>query len=138
MKLQLAMTVGLICFLLSPTAAGQAAVADAQKSAETWPSLADAMNYEGSWDAAAAYFKNRVSQEDWENAMRGVRSPLGSLESRTFKNAMRSTHLPGAPDGDYVVMQFDTSFERKKDGVETVTAVQETDGIWRIVGYFIR
>lgn len=132
------MTVGLIFFLLSPTAAGQAAVADAQQSAETWLSLADAMNYGGSWDAAAAYFKNRVSLEDWENAMRGVRTPLGSLESRTLKNAMPSTHLPGAPDGDYVVMQFDTSFERKKDGVETVTVVQETDGIWRIVGYFIR
>ena len=67
-----------------------------------------------------------------------VRAPLGSLESRTLKSATPSTSLPGAPDGDYVVMQFDTSFERKKDGGETVTAVQETDGVWRIVGYFIR
>ena len=138
MTLQLAIAVGLIFCLLSPIATGQAPVADAQRSAEIWLSLADAMNYEGSWDAAAAYFKNQVSLEDWKNAMRGVRTPLGSLESRILKNATPSTSLPGAPDGDYVVMQFDTSFERKKDGVETVTAVQETDGIWRIVGYFIR
>ena len=48
------------------------------------------------------------------------------------------TSLPGAPDGEYRVFQFDTSFEHKQTAVETVTAVLETDGSWRIAGYFIR
>ena len=96
------------------------------------------MNCEGSWDIAGSYFKNSVTLEQWEQAMRGARTPLGTVRSRTLKSATSATSLPGAPDGNYVVMQFDTSFEQKEGGVETVTAVQETDGIWRIVGYFIK
>jgi hypothetical protein len=36
--------------------------------------------------------------------------------------------LPGAPDGEYVVFQFNTSFEQKSAAVETVTAIREKDG----------
>lgn len=124
--------------LLSSALAGQAPTDDAQRSAETWLALTDAMNYGGSWDIAGSYFKNSVTLEQWEQAMRGARTPLGTVRFRTLKSATPATSLPGAPDGNYVVMQFDTSFEQKEDGVETVTAVQETDGIWRVVGYFIK
>ena len=48
------------------------------------------------------------------------------------------TELPGAPDGEYVVFQFDTQFERKRAAVETVTPMRDPDGSWRVSGYFIR
>ena len=118
-------------------AAGQSPTADAQRSAESWLALTDVLNYEGSWDLAATYFKNKVSLEQWEQALRGARQPLGALKSRRMKQATAATSLPGAPDGNYVVMQFEARFEHKEEGIETVTAVQEPDGIWRVVGYFI-
>jgi hypothetical protein len=46
--------------------------------------------------------------------------------------------LPGAPDGKYVVVQFDTSFQRKKSALETVTPMMEKDGKWRVSGYYIK
>lgn len=141
MKRTLALVLTVIVFtgsLSSPISAGQSPTADAQRSAETWLALADLLNYEGSWDIAATYFKNQVSLEQWEQALRGARAPLGEVESRTLKSATPATSLPGAPDGNYVVMEFDTRFEHKRDGVETVTALRESDGIWRVVGYFIR
>jgi hypothetical protein len=46
--------------------------------------------------------------------------------------------LPGAPDGSYVVFQFDTVFEQKAAAVETLTAGREPDGTWHVIGYFIR
>ena len=52
--------------------------------------------------------------------------------------AGESTTLPGAPDGEYVVLQFDTSFEQKAAAVETVTTIREKDGTWHVGGYFIR
>ena len=123
---------------LSPRSdAGQSPTSDAQRSAETWLALADVLNHQGSWDIAATYFKNQVSLEQWEQALRGAREPLGALQSRTMKKATSATSLPGAPDGNYVVMQFEARFEHKKEGIETVTAVQEPDGIWRVVGYYI-
>jgi hypothetical protein len=42
------------------------------------------------------------------------------------------------PDGEYVVFQFNTSFEQKAAAVETVTAMREKDGTWHVAGYFIK
>jgi hypothetical protein len=67
-----------------------------------------------------------------------VRKPLGSLVSRKLKSAQEMESLPGAPDGRYIVMQFETSFTNKKSAVETVTFMLEKDGQWRAAGYFIK
>ena len=68
----------------------------------------------------------------------GGTGPLGKLISRKFKSATYATSLPGAPDGHYVVIQFNTSFENKKSGIETVTPMMDKDGMWRVSGYYIK
>jgi hypothetical protein len=70
--------------------------------------------------------------------MESFRKPLGSLISRKLKSAQPMTELPGAPDGQYVLMQFETSFTNKKSAVETVTFMLEKDGQWKSGGYFIK
>jgi Protein of unknown function (DUF4019) len=67
-----------------------------------------------------------------------VRDPLGKVLSRTLKSATYTTSLPGAPDGEYVVIQYDTSFEHKKSAVETITPMLDKDDHWRVSGYFIK
>ena len=42
------------------------------------------------------------------------------------------------PDGNYIVLQYDTLFENKAAAVETVTLSQDSDGQWRVAGYFIK
>ncbi len=69
--------------------------------------------------------------------MRGVREPLGKVITRTLKSAEHRTSLPGAPDGDYVVIRFETAFENKQAAIETVTPMLEKDGSWRVAGYYI-
>lgn len=110
----------------------------AEKSALAWLLLADAGNYEESWNEAASLFRGAVSQEDWKKAMVGSRQPLGKVLSRKVKSRTYAESLPGAPDGKYVVIEFDSSFEKKKTAVETVTPMQEPDGSWRVSGYFIK
>jgi hypothetical protein len=46
--------------------------------------------------------------------------------------------LPGAPDGEYVVFDYSSSFEQKSAANERVTTVKDTDGVWRVVGYFVK
>ena len=70
--------------------------------------------------------------------MTGARKPFGATKKRSPKAAQFARSLPGAPDGEYVVMQFDTAFEQKAAAVETVTAAREKDGSWKIAGYFIK
>jgi len=118
--------------------AQSAPVAPAETSATKWLSLVDTQNYGASWDEAASSFRARVTREQWSQAVRGARTPFGELQKRTLKAATSATSLPGAPDGEYVVMQFDSAFEHKAAAVETVTVMRDGDRVWRVVGYFVR
>ena len=107
-------------------------------SAEKWLGMVDAENYSESWKEAAELFRNAVKEEQWHQSLQAVRKPLGKLLIRKIKTKTYKTFLPGAPDGDYVVIQFETSFEHKKSAVETVTPMMDKDGKWRVSGYYIK
>ena len=107
-------------------------------SAENWLKMIDEEKYAESWKDSAELFRNAVTQEQWVQSLQGVRKPLGRLLSRTVKSKTYTTSLPGAPDGEYVVIEFSTSFEKKKSAVETVTPVKDKDGKWRVSGYYIK
>jgi hypothetical protein len=98
----------------------------------------DEGKYVESWNEAAELFKNAVKQEQWEQAIQAVRTPLGKLVSRKLKSTSYQTSLPGAPDGQYLVVVFETSFENKKSAIETVTPMMDKDGKWRVSGYYIK
>ncbi|WP_319522052.1 DUF4019 domain-containing protein [uncultured Desulfosarcina sp.] len=107
-------------------------------SAEKWLSIVDNGNYAESWQEASEFLKQAVTRDQWEQAVQSVRKPLGKRVSRELIRAAYTTSLPGAPDGEYVVIQFDTSFENKKSGIETVTPMLCKDGKWRISGYYVK
>jgi Protein of unknown function (DUF4019) len=110
----------------------------AQQSAETWLALVDSGKYADSWQESASLFKAHVTKGQWSSMIAATRDPLGKVVSRKLKNAQYTKTLPGAPDGEYVVIQFDTSFEHKQSAVETVTPMLDKDGKWRVSGYFIK
>lgn len=107
-------------------------------AADAWLALVDRGEYALSWAEAAAYFRGAMAQEQWVESLTGVRAPLGAVVSRVLRSAESATSLPGAPDGEYVIMQYDTTFEHKQSAVETVTPMRDPDGAWRVAGYFIK
>jgi hypothetical protein len=107
-------------------------------AAQSWLALVDSGKYGASWDEVAQIFKSQVTKGQWIKMLNSVRSPLGKVESRTLKSAVFTRTLPGVPDGEYVVIQYDTSFAKKKSSVETITPMKEKGGRWRVSGYFIK
>ena len=105
---------------------------------DAWLSLIDEAKYAQSWDEAGTAFKGAVTSETWQNAVKSARGRFGAFKSRTLKSAMPATKLPNAPDGEYVVFQFDAIYEQNAATAELVTAAREKDGSWRVVGYFIK
>ena len=105
---------------------------------QAWLELADQGEYAQSWSESASFFRTSVTQEEWVQSITAARSPLGAVVSRTLRSAESATSLPGAPDGEYVVMQYDTTFEHKQSAVETITPMRDTDSIWRVAGYYIK
>lgn len=114
------------------------AVPKAQVSAKAWLALTDSGKYAESWNGASSLFKTAISRPDWEKAIRATRAPLGALKSCTLKSATFARTLPGAPDGEYVVIQYETVFENKASAVETITPMLDKDGSWRVSGYYIK
>lgn len=107
-------------------------------AAEAWLKLVDTGNYAESWKAAAADFKRSVSQRKWKSLAPALRQPLGAVVSRKLKSTEPTRELPGAPDGEYVVIQFVTEFANKKSATETVIPIREKDGVWRISSYVVK
>ena len=126
-----------LSLLASPRDALAQDTAAAETAATQWLAHVDAGRYGESWTSAATAFKQAVTQEKWQDAAKQARDRVGAFKARTKKSATPTTNPPGAPAGDYVVLQYDASFERHPTATETVTAVRETDGAWRIVGYFV-
>ncbi len=110
----------------------------AQAAAESWLKLTDAGNADASWEQAAALFKGALTKEQWAQMLPGVRNPLGKVISRKVASRQYAEKMPGAPDGKYVVIRFETVFEKKASAVETVVPMLDPDGVWRVSGYFIK
>jgi hypothetical protein len=121
---------------VTPDAAKSAT--NAVVAAQKWLALIDRGNYSESWNEASAIVQGAVTEAAWENSMITFRKPLGNLVSREVKSAQLMTEMPGAPDGQYVLMQFETSFAHKKSAIETVTFMLEKDGHWKAAGYYIK
>ena len=131
-------TIGLIFSGITALAADSKKEVAALHAAEKWLAMVDSEKYVESWKEASEFFRNAVQPQQWEQSMRAVRKPLGTLIFRKVKSKTYRTSLPGAPDGEYVVIQFETSFENKKSAIETVTPMMDKDGKWRVSGYYIR
>lgn len=106
--------------------------------ANRWLVLNDNGQYVEGWDEASELFKKAVEKETWEKQLAAVREPLGKLISRKVIKKEYMTSMPGAPDGEYVVIQYNTNFENKKNAVERVTPMKDKDGEWRVSGYYIK
>jgi len=106
--------------------------------AEEWLALVDAGDYGASWNETAHYFQKAVAKERWVQSLRTARKPLGALLSRKVKGKMYRTSLPGSPEGEYVILHFEISFENMKSAVETVPPMIEKAGQCRVSGYYIR
>ncbi len=110
----------------------------AQGAALAWLALTERGDFAGSWRAAGKQFQKAITADKWDEALSKVRTPLGALVERTIVSTQFTTTFPGAPDGDYALLVYRTSFAKKIDSRETVTLQREADGVWRVIGYFIR
>ena len=110
----------------------------AVEAATKWLKVVDAGKYEESWKETASFFQAKITAAQWKAAAASSRTPFGKVISRKLKSKTYTTQPPGAPNGEYVVLLFDTDFAHKKGAVETVAPMLDTDKHWKVSGYYIR
>jgi hypothetical protein len=99
--------------------------------------LIDAEMYAESWQSAATLMKERVTQQEWVETLTKTRARSGALIERLEKNASYSTTAKDSPDGEYIMLTFDSKYQNTKSVSEYVTVMLEGDR-WRVAGYFIK
>jgi hypothetical protein len=109
----------------------------AQQVALAWIGLVDRGKYDDSWKQFAPVVQQQITKKQWKQQVKSTRKAYGALQSRTPRDANYATTLPGAPDGKYVVLEFDTTFANKQAARETCVLAQ-TNGAWKVAGYFLQ
>jgi len=123
-------------FLLTFSSFSYAQKLDDTGESSKWLHLVDSGQYSESWSEMNSFFKQQITQQKWAKALNNIRAPLGKIISHKKFSSKEYTSLPGAPDGKYIVLQFKTFFQNKKESTETLTFSKSNTG-WSVVGYYI-
>lgn len=141
MKTRISLVLPFIIFILfisvGSLLAQEAAEKVALDTSTKWLGLVDKGDYSKSWDRAAVIFRGMVTKAEWETNLTALRTPLGKVSERNLKSKQYTRTLPNAPEGEYVVIQYETTFKNKQTFPETVTCVLDKDGKWKVAGYYI-
>lgn len=105
--------------------------------ATSWLEVVDSGKYANSWQQAGAFFQENVPEALWVSKLEQVRTPLGVVKSREGISRQVLTSIPQLPDGEYVILEFQTDFENKENSIETVTLKKSAEQ-WQVIGYFIQ
>ena len=109
----------------------------AEKQALGFLQYLDQGRFADSYAYTGSLVRSQANKEQFTQAVERARQPDGAEQSRKLINATYATTLPGAPAGQYVVMQFGSEFASKQNAIETMTLAFEK-GYWRVAGYFIK
>lgn len=116
----------------------EANLAAAKVTAGQFLEKTDAGDHAGAYQQTAALFRSSVPQAAWEAQGAAARAPLGTPGTRRFSKGNFSTQLPGAPEGQYYVLVYQTQFEKKDRVNEMLIMMREEDGSWKVAGYQLR
>jgi hypothetical protein len=125
-------------FYAGPLAAQDSRASLVQQTARTWLADTDRGSAAQSWKNAGKQFRNAITADRWAESLKQVRPPLGAMSQRALLATQFRKNIPGAPDGEYAIVVFRTTFAKKFDARETLTLEHEPDGVWRVIGYFVR
>lgn len=100
------------------TAPDMEAINVARAVAIEWLALVDDGDYQESWSQAASPVQDAVTLDGWTTSLQDARGPLEPFGERTLVDSREMTNPPGAPEGEYVLV--------------------EENEVWKVIGYFVQ
>jgi len=106
-------------------------------AAEDFLKCLDHGDFTAAWEQVSTVNRSYASPPEWYSKILAVRPLLGDVTKRSLEKLSRHASWVGLPDGDYLRISFTTTFQRKKDSLETVVLVRE-QGKWVTSSYHLR
>jgi hypothetical protein len=116
-------------------AASDADISAAQVAATIWLSKLDADQFSESWELLSPGSKKAISRWRWNLQCKLGRMSLGRVRSRKEKSTEHRTKSPGGRSGEFIVLRYETSSEKKGTIIEEVAVEKDHDNQWRVGGY---
>jgi hypothetical protein len=123
---------------LGAVAPGSTSAQEPEAAAEAWLALMDADDFVASWNEAAELFQGATTADEWAAQGAAVREQLGSVVSREIAEVQQLTDPPGAPEGEYYNIRYNSEYSSMGAAMEVVALVHEADRGWRVVGYVVQ
>ena len=136
---------GLLAVLVSPVARGAEADSTSRprsprcrRGSARWTNG----QYAQSWKDASAPFQKAVDGAKVDGPLGCGADAAGQMPAAEPGLGLGADGGPGrfrdVQKGDFVIAQFDSSFENLKYAIETVTFEKTPDGTWKAAGYYIK
>jgi Protein of unknown function (DUF4019) len=97
----------------------------------------DHQRFADSYAYTGMLIRTQVDRSSFSAQVEKARAGTGALLTRELMDATYATSVPGAPEGQYVVLHYHSSFADKQEAVETLT-LAFAKGYWRVSGYYIK
>ena len=97
----------------------------------------DQGRYADSYAYTGMLIRAQLDRDKYSSQIEKTREGTGALQSRELMDAAYATTVPGAPEGQYVVLHYHARFANRQDALETMT-LAFANGYWRVSGYYIK
>jgi len=109
----------------------------AQRQALGFLGYLDHGRYADSYAYTGMLIRATNDRDSFALQIKKARAGTGALQSRSLIDASFATSVPGAPEGQYVLLHYEASFANRPEVVETLT-LDFARGYWRVSGYYIK
>ena len=99
--------------------------------------LIDNKEYAQSWEVSSAHLKKTVNKDDWVEKLAQIRDAAGTVVERVKDDVTYLEAAGDLPQGEYVVIRFNSKFSKKPRVIESVTLFLGDKDQWRVAGYFL-
>lgn len=129
----------IIVVLLSITsiASAQLLPSAALTTAEDFISVLDQQDYATAYQTSSKLLKLKIPQKTWINEQATAFQLLGQAEKRQLMSVKAREVYPSFPDGNYLIIAYETKTTYKAKAVE-VLLLKEEHHTWQVCRYSIR
>jgi hypothetical protein len=93
--------------------------------------------YADSYAYTGMLIRAQLDRDAFATQIEKARSGTGAMLTRNLIDVSYTTTVAGAPEGQYVLIHYGTSFANRQEAVETVT-LAFAKGYWWVSGYYIK
>jgi hypothetical protein len=109
----------------------------AQRQALGYLGYLDQGRFADSYAYTGLLMRNQLDPQTYAAKIENMRSGVGALQGRQLIDANLVNSVPGAPEGQYIVVHYHANYLNLNDAVDTITLAFQK-GYWRVIGYYIK